>query len=251
MRKMKFKKRSIFIIISILLLSSIFGTSTDISAKTSSKKTVYGGKLIIVGDSRTRNMCKWVKTNDIETRFVSKPGKGYDWFISEGAAEATSIAESGDTILVWLGVNDYDMFSLYSKYKKAPWELYTEAINKLAKTDWAKCKVCVAGVGYVDRGRIINYYGKDNRSNISSITNRLPINGIKGFNTYLKTKLDSNITWINTTSVIGIKASDNSTSSNLWLKRSNGLYDGLHYNKKTTQKIYDYFAKTVLELNAR
>lgn len=212
-------------------------------------KTVNAsGKIIIIGDSRTRNMSRWVKTST-ETRFVAKSGQGYEWFIKEGAKEATGLAEKGDTIIVWLGVNDYDVSRVYVKYKKTPWELYTEAINKLAKTDWAGLKVCVAAVGYVDRNRMISFYDFDIKSNIFPINQDIPIDGIKGFNDYLKNHLDPSIAWIDPNDIIGIDNSDKTTKSDLWVKRSNGSYDGLHYSKVTTQKVYDYFVQKVKELS--
>lgn len=242
----KFKRKE-FIrkIISIVILLVLL-PATPIYA--TEKTEPYTGKLIIIGDSRTRNMSKWVRTGTIETRFVAKSGMGYEWFVSEGAAQVTEIAEAGDTILVWLGVNDYNSNKLYSTYNKSPWELYSEEINYLAKNDWAKFKVCVAGVGYIDRNRILNYYGGDKKSNVAQIGTGVQINGIKDFNAKLKKSLDKSVTWMNPIYTIGISSSDETTKQSLWVKRANGLYDGLHYNKATTQKIYNYFAKKVLAL---
>jgi hypothetical protein len=245
LRRLLFMSLSVMFFVSLTLVSPI-----KASAKTSSNKT-YDGKLIIVGDSRTRNMSRWVRTSSVETRFVAESGKGYEWFISEGIDEVSEIAEAGDTVLVWLGVNDYNNISLYNKYGKTPWELYTEIINQLSVNEWANLKVCVAGVGYVDRSRLITYYGVDSRSNVADIDENLPISGIQGFNTYLKENLYTNISWLNPANIIGIASNDEPTRVNVWLKRSNGLYDGLHYNKATTQKIYDYFAKQIIALNSK
>lgn len=238
MERKQNKKFLLLSIVLILIITGILGKTVNAS-----------GKVIIIGDSRTRNMSRWVKTSAMETRFIAKSGQGYEWFINEAAKEATGLAEKGDTILIWLGVNDYDASVLFDKYGKTPWELYVEAINKLAETDWADCKVCVAAAGYVDRGRMISFYGFDIKSNVTVINNSLPINGINGFNNYLKEHLDSSIIWFNPNEILGISDNDSTTRGHLWVKRSNGMYDGLHYSKVTSQKIYDYFVREVRTLS--
>lgn len=209
----------------------------------------YNGKLIIVGDSRTRNMSKWVKTSRLETRFVAKSGQGYEWFIKDGISQTTELAEPGDSILVWLGVNDYSLTNLYDKYGKEPWDLYIEEINKLAKTEWAQYKVYVAGVGYVDPVRMKQFYKSDLMSNVNYLQNRVQIRGIHEYNRILKTHLAKNVKWINPMKVIGIRSDDYLTNKHIWVKRSNGSYDGLHYSKRVTQKIYNYFVRKVVSLN--
>lgn len=202
---------------------------------------VKKNKTIIVGDSRTFNMSKWAKT-DNNTEFVAKSCQGYTWFFDKGIGQVNNIANNGDTIIIWLGVNDYRA----KKYKGKTWLNYANLINELYETDWKNYNIYVASVGYVDRNKIIKFYKKDNRSNISSIGTD-NIKGIKAFNSNLKNNLASGIQWIDLSEVIGIPSSDKKTKKSLWLVKKDGKTDGLHYSKEMTQKIYDYFIEYVQE----
>ncbi|HEX3077069.1 MAG TPA: leucine-rich repeat protein [Lachnospiraceae bacterium] len=194
-------------------------------------------KLIIVGDSRTNNMRRWVKTT-VPTAFVAKCDKGYDWFVRDGVQTVNNIKNPGDVIIVWLGVNDYN----WSRNGKAFWELYADKMNRLVANEWKDCEVYVASVGYVDSSRIGLYYGQMNRANSTLLTEGAKINGIKEFNLNLKESLSKEITWIDTGKVIGIKDSDRyRTPESLWYMRKNGNVDGLHYSEAKTKEIYKYF----------
>jgi hypothetical protein len=196
-------------------------------------------KLIIVGDSRTNNMSKWVTTS-VTTQFVAESGKGYVWFVDMGIDRVNAIAKPGDTIIIWLGVNDYFSSTLGGD----TWTVYANKINSLAANEWADCKIRYAAVGYVDRAKHITYYGTDKRTNVTALTSGNKIQGINEFNEKLKESLSSNITWIETFEIIGINDNDTEVTSNsIWLTRANGLKDGLHYGKVKTQQIYDYFVK--------
>lgn len=201
-------------------------------------------KLIIIGDSRTNNMRKWVSTST-DTEFVAKSGQGYQWFMSEGIDQVNSIKERGDVIIFWLGVNDY--FS--KKNDMDSWLAYAIEINSLANGQWSDCKIFVAEVGYVDAERIYKYYGVRSRSNVTPVTPNYNINGIQEFNTKLKDNLNDNIKWISTNDIIGIHSNDyESTPEELWYTRDNGMKDGLHYGIEKTQEIYNYFVKVVKNL---
>ncbi len=200
-------------------------------------------KLIIVGDSRTNNMSKWVLTN-VNTEFICKEGQGYDWFCKTAVGEVNSIKKPGDTILIWLGVNDYNSDKLGGN----PWIYYSDKINSLAAGKWKDCKVYVAEVGYVDANLIQAYYGKKLKSNVTQLSTGYKIKGIKEFNYNLKEGLNDGVTWIPTNTVIGIKGNDKAaTSKNLWVTKIDGKKDGLHYGREITRKIYQYFVeKTML-----
>lgn len=196
-------------------------------------------KLILVGDSRTNNMSKWVNTS-IPTKFIAKSGEGYKWFSESGISRVNNTAKPGDVIIVWLGVNDYSSKILGDN----SWLLYSNKINSLAKKEWSDCNVYVASVGYVDKQKIEKYFGNNIKSNEILVHKKKKIIGIQIFNKKIKSSLDDKITWIDTNKIIGIKGSDSvKTSSNIWLTRKNGKKDGLHYGKIKTQEIYDFFVK--------
>lgn len=221
-----------------------FAKSYDINYKTvtfQADNTILNqdSKLIIVGDSRTNNMSKWVTTS-VTTQFVAESGKGYVWFVDMGIDKVNAIAKPGDTIIIWLGVNDYFSSTLGGD----TWSVYADKINSLAANEWADCKLHYAAVGYVDRAKHIAYYGTDKRTNVTALTSGNNIQGINEFNENLKDELSSNITWLETYEIIGINDNDTEVTSNsIWLTRANGLKDGLHYGKAKTQQIYDYFVE--------
>jgi hypothetical protein len=196
-------------------------------------------KLIIVGDSRTHNMSKWVNTS-VPTKFVAKSGQGYNWFVSEGINSVNSIKNPGDTIVIWLGVNDYFSTILGGN----SWTVYANKINDLTKYEWSDCKVYVASVGYVDRAKMLLYYGTCARSNVTMLNENNNLKGIQEFNELLKSSLSNKISWINTYNVIGINNNDfEITSDDLWITRENGKKDGLHYGVAKTQEVYNYFVE--------
>ncbi|HEX3077567.1 MAG TPA: leucine-rich repeat domain-containing protein [Lachnospiraceae bacterium] len=200
-------------------------------------------KLIVVGDSRTYNMKNWVKTT-VPTAFVAKSGQGYIWFVNEGIQSVNAIKNPGDTIVIWLGVNDY--FANYLGGNS--WSIYANEINYLARNTWSDCKVYVASVGYVDCTRMGSFYGTCIRSNVTSLANGNNIYGIRQFNWLLKDSLVDAVSWIDTNEVIGIKDTDfEVTPDNLWLTTPNGKKDGLHYGQSKTQEIYNLFVKETMQ----
>lgn len=200
-------------------------------------------KLIIVGDSRTNNMSKWVKTS-VNTEFISKEGEGYVWFCDEAIKKVNSIKKPGDVILIWLGVNDYNSDKLGDK----SWAKYADKINELADNQWKNCKVYVAEVGYVDSNLMKKYYGIKTKSNVTQLYTGTKIKGIRQFNSKLKVSLNDSVTWITTNSTLGIQSNDNKQTyqTDIWITKSNGKKDGLHYGKEITQKVYDYFVNKTM-----
>lgn len=199
-------------------------------------------KLILVGDSRTNNMNKWVKTS-VPTEFVAKSQMGFRWFEEDAIDHVNAIKNKGDVIVIWLGVNDYNSVSLGGD----TWTVYANKINSLANNEWSDCKVYVAAVGYVDRAKQYAYYGKDIRSNVTQLSYGNQIYGIAEFNNKLKEALNDKTTWLDTYDVIGIQSDDITvTSDNIWYTRANGLKDGLHYSKSKTQEIYNYFVNQTM-----
>jgi hypothetical protein len=231
------KKNQMYIAILIsmcTLFMMFFGQGTV-------KASVNTNKLIIVGDSRTNNMKKWVTDTSIDTRFIAKVGQGYNWFVNTAIEETNNMLNPGDTIIVWLGVNDYYKSNLGDN----PWRIYAKKLNELVNNDWKDCNVYVASVGYVDRNLMKLYYKKDNGSNINQLNHGIRIKGIQAFNEKLRQSLDYSITWIDTFDVIGINEDDNGTDESIWVTRTNGKIDGLHYGVAKTQEIYEYFVSQV------
>lgn len=213
---------------------------SDSDAKDSLQYTE--NKLIIVGDSRTNNMSKWVKTS-VDTEFISKEGEGYEWFCNEAIKKVNSVKKPGDVILIWLGVNDYNSDKLGAK----SWAKYADKINKLADNQWKDCFIYVAEVGYVDSNIMNRYYGKKTKSNVTQLYIGTKIKGIRQFNVKLKGNLNDTITWITTNSTLGIQSNDNQTNQkDIWITKSNGKKDGLHYGKEISQKVYDYFVQKAM-----
>lgn len=225
------KVLQISLALAILTLSFLFSSNIS-SAK---------GNIIFVGDSRTVYISKWADPDE-NISFIAKNGEGYDWFIETAVPEVNSIKTAGDTIVIWLGVNDYCSLHLGTN----PWSAYASLINRLANGSWSDCNVYVASVGYVDRNRIIKYYKKDTRSNASQMGDAAKVNGICDYNKKLNNSLDSDlISWIDLEDTIGILPYDVSSDPGFWLTRSNKLKDGLHYSEEKTLEIYNYILEAI------
>lgn len=224
-----------------ILQISLFLAILSLSFLFSSKISFAKGNIIFVGDSRTVYMSKWANPDE-NISFVAKNGEGFDWFLETAIPEVNTIKTAGDTIVIWLGVNDYCTLDLGIN----PWNAYSSVINRLANGNWSDCNVYVASVGYIDRGRIIKYYKKDTRSNASQMGDSAKVNGISDFNTKLYNLLDTNVvSWIDLEEIIGIIPYDISSDPGIWLTRSNKLKDGLHYSQEKTLEIYDYMLEAI------
>lgn len=201
---------------------------------------VLHAQVILVGDSRSVNIDRWA--NDGSMVVIAENGKGYKWFVDTAIGRVNGVKQKGDTIIIWLGVNDYRAVSVSSR----PWETYASKINALAKGVWKDCTVYVASVGYVDMHLIKSHYNKLNRSNAMYIGGSVKVNGIADYNKKLRASLSSNVKWIDLESTIGIPANDKGTDETIWYYRaSTGKYDGLHYGKSYTKKIFKYLLSSV------
>ena len=222
------------------MASQVFVKANSIEENNSIQKN--NNSLILVGDSRTYNMSKWVDT-EVSTKFVAKSGEGYQWFIKEAIDNVNKIKKPGDVIVIWLGVNDYSE----TIHGINTWSIYSDKINSLATNEWADCKVYVASVGYIDSNKMITYYGLGIKANFPQLALGIKIRWIMEFNENLRTRLNENVTWIDTYDVIGIKIDDKvNTPNNIWVTRLNGKKDGLHYSKVKTQEIYNYFVEKTM-----
>lgn len=223
------------IMLTTVIIMLIFSTSIPATAANKNR-------LIIVGDSRTYNMCQWVPATN-QTVFIAKNGQGYLWFEEEAVNKVTKLVKTGDSIVIWLGVNDY----FQNMKGQDSWKVYADKINNLSENEWSGCKIYVASVGYVDRNRMLDYYGKVTRTNITRLDGNRKIKGIKEFNESLCKNLSKNITWLDTYEVIGIDHSDsNYIPEDIWATRTNGQKDGLHYGQAKTKQVYDFFIESTI-----
>lgn len=222
------------VMIVLILSTSIPTTAAEVNENRN--------RLIIVGDSRTYNMSQWISTNNC-TLYVAKNGQGYNWFEEEAINKVNKLVKAGDSIVIWLGVNDY----YQDIHGQDCWKAYSEKINNLSANEWSDCKIYVASVGYVDRNRMIEYYGKVSRTNSARLAGNKKIKGIKEFNERLQKGLSKNITWLDTYEVIGIDHGDSTyIPKNIWATRGNGEKDGLHYGQEKTKEVYDFFVKSTI-----
>lgn len=252
--KNKIAMKSVLVLVSIIIFvqTTITVTAAELNnsinmnssiSRIKNNLEIDNNKLIIVGDSRTYNMSKWVNPT-VHTEFVAKNGEGYLWFVKEAVTKVNNMIKPGDSIIIWLGVNDYTSNDLGND----SWKAYSEKINSLVANEWAECKVYVASVGYIDRNKYKSFFGKDAKANV----NDKNVKGIQEFNINLKAELSSNITWLETNRVIGIKSSDKDyIPDNIWISRENGLKDGIHYGKTKTQEVYNYFVNSTLFSNIK
>lgn len=200
-------------------------------------------KIIIVGDSRVASMETFVDNEDYNVYFIGGPTKTYDWFEKEAVKEINKVKNPGDSIVIWMGTNDYRMYDIFTGYEL--YEKYAKLYNKLAEKRWADCDVYVASVGYVDKTKIMNFYTHSSYSNIRRIGVNSTVSGIRGFNKKLKQELSDEITWIDLNKTIGLKANDGLTDTSFWYVRDNGKVDGLHYSEEVTKKAFDYIMKVI------
>ena len=211
-------------------------TTKAVTKKVKKTENKEARQIIWVGDSRSAYIKKNI-TIPKNVTIIAKTGKGYKWFKEEAEAEVAKVRKDGDTIVLWLGVNDYRSPSLGGE----PYQVYADEYTRLIENEWKKNKVYVVSVGYVDMEKIYQYYGKYNRANSSRLPGQIRVNGIRGFNTSLKKELPDSIDWIDITDVVGISAKDNIRASKSdFLKRKNKKYDGLHYSTSKSREIFNY-----------
>lgn len=161
----------------------------------SSSSNTNISNLIFVGDSRTVGMQSAVGGNDT---WSGKVSAGLDWMKSTGVPNIEGNIGNGTGVVILMGVNDLYRPSSYLSY-----------INKKANS-WASSG---AHTYFVSVNPTDGSY-----SNLNS--------DIDSFNQQMKSKLNSNITYIDTNSYL--KSTGFSTT------------DGLHYTSDTYNKIYNY-----------
>jgi len=160
------------------------------------------GKTIFIGDSRTVGMRDAVSYDSSKTIWSAKVNMGYDWMVSTGVSVINSSTVKNAKIIILMGVNDYAMNSYMDV-------TYTNYINKKA-SEWAKSG---AKTYYVSVNPVID----STQRYVKNAT-------IKAFNQKMKSKLVG-VTYIDTYN---------------YIINSFNAPDGLHYDKATYQKIYNY-----------
>ena len=204
-------------------------TTTDTSAGTSpvgsTTSNVKGTSNIIIGDSRTVQMCAtftgdWsgcgtgsprVNGNDV---YVAKGAMGYTWFESVAIPNTNGVlnSNSGTT---------YNIFSLMGvNYLLTDIDKYIPKYNELATGSWSKHRIILVSVNPVNEAvEAQNGYATKNVD-------------IETFNSKLKggTSGNSNISYCDVYNQI---------------KGNFGTEDGLHYDGNTYKAIYDAMMRCV------
>lgn len=135
-----------------------------------------------------------VKTNDV---WSAKVGENYNWMVKTGIPAIENQITKGSALIILMGVNDLGNASKYADY-----------INANANSWIAKG----ASVYFVSVNPVI-----DGKSNATTA-------GVEKFNTVIKSKLNSNVKYIDTYSQI---------------KSNFKSPDGLHYDEGTYKNIYN------------
>lgn len=196
--------------IAILLVGGLAGpatitmTSMPVLARTQSvfidEQKLFSGRIIWVGDSRFVGQSQYAK--DSNDTYIAKVAMGYNWFNSTAIPQVNAVKQSGDAIIVNIGVNDMNSSALCAR------------LNQLAGSDWKDCNVIFMSVNPV------------NDSKASAHGYSVRNSQVVAFNNYMKQHLDSNIQYLNTFSIIN----DNSY---------NYTSDGVHYTGDGYKAIYN------------
>ena len=173
---------------------------TTVNNKTVNNQNIT--KKIFVGDSRTVGMKAAVNTNDI---WSAEVGKNYQWMVSTGVPNIENQITSGTALIFLMGVNDLGHVNDYANY-----------FNSKANSWIAKG----ASVYFVSVNPVT-----DSKSKYAKNAD------IVKFNNTIKSKLNSNIGYIDTYSKI---------QANLQTDK-----EGLHYNNETYKNIYNIISNSI------
>ena len=167
-------------------------------------------KFILIGDSRTEDMCKSSYCNACTSdKYFAKVSMGYSWFVNTAIPNTNTYLNNNPNtsynIFILLGVNDNGA-STSAGTSSA--NKYFDKVKSLATGSWKNHYIY-----YVSVNPVINSSGK-----------RAAING---FNSNMKTKIANS-------GIKNLKYCD--TASKLSITSSNSP-DGVHYNCTTYRKI--------------
>lgn len=186
--------------------------------KSGSKKD----KTIFIGDSETVAMCG--NYNLCEgTPYVAKIGEGYYWFVNTAIPEVNNkMGSDAYNIVIILGSNGVGETNSEGKYES---EKYFNKVSSLAKGDWKKHNVIYVSINPCDDAVAASngYYIKQT--------------AIDTFNANMKSSIASakisNLSYCDTATGLNMKEID--------------AGDGLHYNKKGAQQVYDKIKNNCLK----
>ncbi len=176
-------------------------------------------KLILIGDSRTNDMCKSSYCNACKgDKVIAKGSMGYSWFVNTAIPETNSYISKNPNesynIFILMGVNGIGTTSANGK-KVA--NSYYKKVESLVKDKWKNQYVY-----YVSINGVINSKSKYAKNA-----------AINSFNSDMKSKIKAsgykNFKYCDTNSKISVNSS---TSP-----------DGVHYNCTTYRKIHDLLKK--------
>ena len=178
-------------------------SSSSSSSSNTSKKIKNN---LYVGDSRTVGMCDGYKLCE-KHPYIAKGSMGYTWFEDTAIPQINQKIKSKNyNIIILMGVNGA------GKDGTSEADKYYSKIASLAKGTWKKQNVIFVSVNPVVDGKSYTY-----------------MSGVNSFNKRMKSK-------INSSKISNLKYCD--TISSLKMSEIDSG-DGLHYNKKGYQKIYN------------
>lgn len=189
--------------------SNSSNNSTNNNNTTTNTTTSYN-KTIYIGDSRTVGMCSNANRQGTEDCDIAKVGMGLNWFKNTAipSLENKLKSDSKTNVVINMGTND---MAGDSKNGNAIAKAYVEQFNNLSNK-YPDTKFVIVSVTQVDNNKA--------SQNGYTVTNEDAI----AFNSYIKSHTSSNIKYCDVYSNI------------------NGKYntsDGIHYDTKTYQEIYD------------
>ncbi|MCI9139398.1 hypothetical protein D7X25_30285 [bacterium 1XD42-8] len=171
--------------------------------------------LIIIGDSRTRDMEEVTKGISHEhVFFIAEDGQGYQWFVNKAQGKANDIIRSHGEIENWiilinLGINDIMNLSSYKK----------EYI-RLHKEEWRGHHIYVTAVNPV----------------VPELCTSVSNFNIYQFNEKMEEIEEAGIPFINIT---------------FFVEEHMNTKDGLHFDGETSIKIYEKYLKNIEELERK
>lgn len=192
-----------------------------------SKKKSSSDDVILVGDSRTVQMCGFGADKDNgdtckDFFAVAHGGKGADWFRDVLAPSVTKKLKENPSktydILILMGANDVSC-SRYGSAVPTTTGIYKNEVSKLAKGDWKKHNVIFVMLPCGDESMAAQHGMCINQSYIDQFNNEMK--------NYIK---DANI--------------DNLDFCTIKDVPRDYLYDGVHYSAKGSEFYYDQIKET-------
>ena len=225
---MKYAKRWISILISLLLAAGICRPAgVEAAAYWPSASATKTG-FVMVGDSRTARMRTEIPSGEsLQSSWSCLSGSQYAWFSTTGLSDAEKMITPGCRVVIMMGVND-----LYKGIPGAA-EAYSNLINEKAR-QWASAwsvRTFFVSVNPVDEEKLAE--NTTNPEWKGRYTNEM----IQAFNYMMREKLSSDVTYIDTYTYV----------AKVIAETEGAVPDGLHYSPAVSKKIYTYLKAWLLK----